>query len=197
MSQIIVNSSDQNDLATVKEANNQGSDVNLDSPVHVTEKETITIIKIPEKEIKDDQNVLDSAINHADKELTSSKDRYEMIKDDDEIEDDPDPHNELLISTKGRLSLDDFNTCAVSEAYDTDQGLVKDLDQDLIQVEPEKEKPRPPTLSDNFDEISSYTMPILESPLPGPVLLPVFNLVEENKSEGLEPTLEFIPGKLQ
>ena len=197
MSQIIVNSSDQNDLATVKEAYNQGSDDNLDTPVHVTEKETITIIKIPEKEINDDQNLLDSAINHADKELTSSKNRSEMIKDDDEIEDHPDQHNALSISTKGRLSMDDFNTCAVSEAYDTDRGLVKDLVQDLIQVEPEKEKPRPPILSDNFDEISSCTMPILESPLTDPVLLPVSNLVEENKSEGLEPTLEFIPGKLQ
>ena len=196
MSQIIVNSSDQNDLATVKEANNQGSDDNLDKPVIVTEKEIITIIKIPEKEIKDDQNLLYSAINHADKELTSSKDRSEMIKDD-EIEDHPDPHNALSNSTKGRLSLDDFNTCAVSEAYDTDQGLVKDLVQDLIQVEPEKEKPRPPILSDNFDEMSSCTMPILESPLTDPVLLPVSNLVEENTSEGLEPTLEFIPGKLQ
>ena len=193
MSQTIVNSSDQNDLATVKEANNQGSDDNFDSPVHVTEKETITIIKIPEKEIKDDTNVLDSAIDHADKELTSSKDRSEMIKDDHEIEDHPDPHNALSALTTGRLSLDDLNTCAISEAYDTDQGLVKDLVQDLIQVEPEKEKPRPPILSDNFKEISSCTMPILESPMPDLFLLPVSNLVEENKSEGLEPTLEFIP----
>lgn len=195
MSLISEHSSHQNDLATVKESNTQGTEDNLDTPVLVTEKETITIIKIPEKEINDGQNVLESAINNTDKELASFKDRSEMLKDDDEIEDHPYLSKALSNSTKGRLSMEDLNTCAGLEAYDTDQSLAQDLDQvlvqDLIQVEPEKEKPRPPFLSDNFGEISSSTIPILENSLPDTFS----NIVEENKSEDPKPTLEFMPGK--